>query len=66
MYSEQKYGAITKNFKHAINENLGKYTSYGVGGNCDVMFFPENLSQFKRFGQRRRFSRNSHKHFFTK
>ena len=48
MYSEQKYGAITQNFKHAINENLGKYTSYGVGGNCDIMFFPQDLSQFRQ------------------
>lgn len=35
------------NTEYIFNENLGKYTTYGTGGNCKIMFFPETQQKFK-------------------
>ncbi len=33
--------------EYKTQENLGKYTFYGSGGNCSVMIFPASLQRFK-------------------
>lgn len=33
--------------EYKLNENLGKYSSYGVGGNCEIMIFPESKEKLK-------------------
>lgn len=48
MTYEQKKSFFDFGVKYVINENLGKYTSYGVGGNCEVMFFPTTIEEFKQ------------------
>lgn len=44
----QKNVSFDFGVEYKVKENLGKYTSYGVGGNCEVMFFPNTTEEFKR------------------
>lgn len=48
MCSEQNNDFSRLGVKYELGENLGKYTSYGLGGNCEVMFFPKTQQEFKK------------------
>ncbi len=44
------YGSFIKGIgdtEYKIGENLGKYSSYGTGGDCDIMVFPESTEKLK-------------------
>lgn len=44
------YGSFINNIantEYKLGENLGKYSTYKTGGNCDIMLFPDSVEKLK-------------------